>query len=153
MSVEMTDLTEAMTELDYYIALRAGGAQLRVALMDQSEFWIPADAWPAFTQAARVEPDLHVFANDDVVGARKVAELDPSYRGAILEFLWKQTASICTWMAVVTSVHASHAASFSEAAGDDLESEAAAWQYRADDERIRRAWFDATPLIVALRAH
>lgn len=132
------------------------------ALLDQDTFWVPQPAWPEYGKASlrlltdveqpsgRTHLNLAVAPTFDVAGVLRVADMGESYRATVLQFLWRKTAKLCeamSWSNLVDDFGPQ-----GDMAQLAVEAEMEQWARLAADEQERRAWFDALPLVRALRA-
>jgi hypothetical protein len=130
---------------DLWTAIVATGlvARKRHALLNQPDVWMPRAANPAWVAAPRSTQPA------DIRGAVLVLSMSGPYRANLLAFLWRGTSAFATAMA-------SEELEVALCGGDDgMQAGAAAhdawWQQLAEDAERRREWFDALPLVRALR--
>src|SRR5690606_23564709 len=91
-------------------------------------------------------PDLNV------AGSVAIDDMELSWRRSAVSFLWRQSRRHCAALAWGT-FHTSDP--FRDEMPDDVVDEIIdadlEWDRRANDEAVRRAWFDSTPLVRKLR--
>lgn len=120
-------------------------SQLWLAVLEQTDWWVPRGAWDAFGSASvQVGP---VRPNFDVPGLVRTAEMDVAWRQSVLRFMWRKSAAITFGQSL-----AGLFVSGSDYGPDHAWDEDASFADLARDEVRRRVWFDRMPLVSHLRA-
>ena len=147
-------MTSAVNKLVASTLREAQAGRRWLAVLEQSDAWLPRDAFGAWEQieafAAWGKAPGSSTAVEDVHGAILVADMDLAYRRNVEAFLWRKAKGIAASQA--TMELEVELAGMSEAALDSAGAHDQMWMHRATDENARRAWFEDLPLVRALRA-
>lgn len=143
------------------------------AVIDQDVYWVPAPSWRRYVNASmRVVRAVPVAGGAggqdvatgpavmstcftphfDVPGVMKVEDMSVDYRRNALEFLWGRSRGICKGLAL-SSIFTVEPfdGPVPEEVVDGLMARDQQYMDMAEDTVARRRWFDASPLVRALK--